>query len=233
MNWTSPALASLVERQVTAWKIAKKAHPDEVLKKPWPAITISRDFGARGREVARQIAETADFSFWDKELVEAIGTEKGASMRLLKSLDEVHVSGIQDAIAGVLIGSTYTNSEYLQSLMRLVHTLGRHGRAVIVGRGAGYILDTESSLHVRFVAPPQTRIRWLANSRHMTEHDAQKLMQKMDKARSEFIKRSFGRDPSDPSAYDIVLNTATFNHDKCCQLVLDAYQTKVGRELAA
>jgi len=229
MKWTSPALSSIVERQITQWTVTNQARADREVEEPLPVITVSRDFGARGREIAHQIAEATEFSFWDKELVEAIGEEKGASMRLLKSLDEVHVNGIQDAITSVLIGSTYTNSEYLQSLMRLVHTLGRHGRSVIVGRGAAYMLKSESNLRVRFVAPAKARIRWLANSRHLTEHDAQKLMQKMDKERTEFVKRSFGCDPTDPSAYDIVLNTAQFDHAQCVKLVLNAYQTKVGK----
>ncbi|UCH23993.1 MAG: cytidylate kinase family protein [Deltaproteobacteria bacterium] len=49
------------------------------------------------------------------------------------------------------------------SVRIFVSTIGKHGRAIIGGRGANFILPSESRFSVRVVAPFEVRVENVAN----------------------------------------------------------------------
>ena len=119
----------------------------------WPVITISREFGASGRSLAKELGRRIGFKVWDRELLSAISKEAGADERFLASLDERRRKLIDDALYGSFMGSKHSNTHYFRSLMQVVHTIGAHGKSIIVGRGSNYIVDSAAALRVRVVLP--------------------------------------------------------------------------------
>ena len=233
MKWTAPSLLQLVDRQVKSWSMKQEAQKEEGATKPltWPPILISREFGAMGERMARTIGERLKFSVWDRELVEAMAKEEGVSERLLGSVDENRISAIDDAISGAIIGSAYTNSEYLRTLMSVVHTIAAHGSGVIVGRGARYILKPEQVLSVRVVGPLNDRIRGYAERVDISVDDAREIVLGKDRERDNFIRRHFKRERGNMSDYDLVVNTTSFTLEQSADFVLAAYGAKFGSEL--
>lgn len=232
MKWTSPAVLSLVDRQVRAWESKKKAL-DESKKREevWPAITIAREFGARGAEVAAAVGEATGFTIWDRELVHTIAGSEGVSERLMKTLDERRFGAVEDAIAGVIMGIAHTNAEYLRRLSTLVHTVASHGRAIIVGRGARYVLDAKDNLRVRIVCPTEQRALNYAADAGLSVDEARQVVVKTDRERDVWIKQCFKVERSDPYRYDLIINSSYVPAAVSAELVVTAYNAKFDKQL--
>ncbi|MDX1409258.1 MAG: cytidylate kinase-like family protein, partial [Saprospiraceae bacterium] len=179
--------------------------------------------------LARELGKRIGFKVWDRELLSAIAEEAKADEQLLASLDERRRKMIDDAVYGSLMGSQHSNTQYYRSLMRVVHTIGAHGRSIIVGRGSNYILEPEDALRVRIVRPFEERVQHMMNVEGMSEKDAQKLVKTRDAERDDFVRHYFKRDPADTLSYDLVLNAGVFNTGELAELTLLAYEKKIGK----
>jgi len=219
----------VVERQCRRWELLRESRLRAAVPVHWPAITIAREFGARGEAVGAIVAERTGFSFWDGELVHAVAEISGANEKVLRSLDEQRRSGIEESIDGVLLGSQHMASEYLRRVMQLIKTISLHGSSVIVGRGAQYVLEPASALRVRVVSPFEDRVRGYAARQGIDEGQARTLVARSEAERRRFVRQFFSRDPSQAADYDLVVNTGTMSLEGAASVVLDAYEMKFGR----
>ncbi len=221
----------IINAQVQAWEEQQAVRDREDKQRTfWPIITISREFGARGAALARILAERTGFEIWDKDLIRAVAEERGGDVRMLQTLDEHRQKGIEDAVRGALTGQ-HTNLKYVRSLMHVVHTVATHGSCIIVGRGANFICKPAQAFRVRIVCPLEQRVQGYADREGLDLREARKTIEKRDADRVDFIRRTFRKDLTAPSNYDLVLNSATYTLDQLADLVLVAYQTKTGLSL--
>ncbi len=190
----------------------------------WPAITISREYAARGAALAAVLAERTGFTVWDKELVHAIAEEIGGDERILQTLDEHLRNSIDDIVHAALQHGRHTNLKYLRSLMRIVHTLAAHGNCIIVGRGANFICKPGTVFRVRLVSPLDVRAHRYMEEKQVREREARRAVEQMDAERADFVRRNFRYDVADPVHYDLVLNSGTFALDQIAEQVLSAYE---------
>jgi cytidylate kinase len=222
----------LISDQVTRWaRNEAKTKLKEDTAEVWPVITISREFGARGKSLAQELGRRTDFKVWDKELLSAIAEEAGADERFLASLDERRRKMIVDALYGSLIGSKHSNTHYYRSLLSVVQTIGLHGKSIIVGRGSNYIIKSPDPLKVRIVCPLEKRVSIIAEQEGISKKDALNLISKRDDEREDFIQHYFKKDSGNVHDYDLVLNSGVFNIDQLADLTLLAYEKKVGKTL--
>jgi len=166
---TARHIESIIASQVQRWELAQRQRaamaPEVVL--PTPVITVSRQYGARGAAVASALAEQLSFELWDKALVHAIAESSGVTDQLVASLDE-HARGLlEEFVASFKVGDEEAALDYAQSLGRVVGTLERHGAAVIVGRGAQFLVDSERALRVRIVESMDKRATGYAKRHEM------------------------------------------------------------------
>jgi cytidylate kinase len=218
----------LISEQVLTWsKREEKFKKESKTHEAWPVITISREYGARGRLVAKELNKRTGFKVWDKELLSIIAEEAGADEQFLSSLDERRRKLIDDT----LLGSKHSNTHYFRSLLRVVHTIGEHGNGIIVGRGSNYIIKSPTSLRVRLVCPIKKRRSFIAEVEGISEKKAKKLIKTRDAERDDFIQYYFNRNPGDPQDYDIVINSGIFDNDQIVDLILFAYEKKVGKAI--
>jgi cytidylate kinase len=224
-------VTQIVEEQIKAWEYqnSRNISPHEK-KTKYPVITISREFGARGAALAELLGQRMDFEVWDKELLQAIAEELGSDQKLLETLDERRQQDVEDTVAGFM-DDIYTNVKYLRSLIRVVKTIEEHGRSFIVGRGANYICQNPKSFHVRVVCPFKTRVTEYAKRENIGEKKAHEIIKQKDNERAEFIKRNFYRDVTNQSDYDLILNSKTFTLEQITDMVLDAYEKKLGQKV--
>ena len=224
---TSPrGVEALVDEQVRRWELARRERKQE---ETWPVVTVSREFGSLGAGIARRVAERTGFAFWDQEVVHAIAQQTGASEKLAASLDE-HARGVfDDLIASTLYGAKGTTDEYMRQLARVLHALGAHGGAVIVGRGAQFVLPSEAVLRVRVVCPLDKRIAGYAQREGLEQKEAERKVRQVEQDRRNFIQQRFGRDVTDPTHYDVVVNAGTLPLDGAAELIVGAYRSKFRR----
>jgi cytidylate kinase len=183
-------------------------------------ITISRQYGAGGSEVARLVADQLGWSVVDNEIVDRVARRAGLTPEAVAEQDE-RVPGFVERLGRALAASS---QEYAvpelgvavraeePSLVRLtelvVQEVAAEGKAVLVGRAAPAVLGTAiGALHVKLIAPREFRIQLAQNMERLDARAAEKLMDQTDAQRARYHREHYGRDWDDPSHFHLVLNT--------------------------
>ena len=219
----------LVDDQVRRWEQSQKKRAGEQAPEPWPLITVSREFGALGTVTGEQAAKKLGFSFWDQEIVHTIAEQTGIQAALLASLDEQTRTRIEDFIGESVLGAETTAAKYVSQVIRVVRTLERHGGAVVIGRGAQFILSPEAALRVRVVCPYGQRIAGYAEREGLSEREAERKLVRVERERQTFLRRHYDREVGHPTHYDIMVNTESLPPDRAADVIVAAYRSKFGR----
>ena len=221
------SVEKLVEEQVGKWTAASSG-PKKVVAELWPTITVSREFGSRGASIGEAIAGKLGFTYWDQELVHAVAEETGVKEQLLETLDE-HSWGAIDEVISTFLMHAGGIKDYVRGLAEVIHTIDTHGRAVILGRGGQFIIDPTRSLRVRIVSPFNKRIDDYARLKDLSRREAEKQVQEKELDRRQFYTKYFKEDVTEPSHYDVVVNSGVFSQEQSLDLITMAYKNKFGR----
>ncbi|GAB6907761.1 Cmk3 [Desulfosarcina cetonica] len=202
------AIQQIIEEQVRRWEILRK---EKAEAKTMPVITLSREPGSGGRPVAQAVADRLGLDLFDNKIINAMAQNADTSTRVIRTLDERGVSMIEDWVSAAISERHLWPDEVLHVLMKVVGTIGRHGGAIIVGRGANFILPPESRFRVRIIAPLERRISRVAETYGVSQNDAKRRVLRTESDRKAFVRKYFHSDIGDPNHYDMVLNTGTLS----------------------
>jgi cytidylate kinase len=220
-------LDELVNRQVHTWAEQERAGRAEGgTPRQAPVVTVSREYGALGGHVARAAAERLGFQYIDREVVDLVARTANVRKAVVESVDEQIQDAISNLVAGLFPTHRMEHQRYLKDLSRVVLTAGVHGRVVIVGRGANFILDPERTLAVRCVASRDVRAARVALHKQVEPREAAARLRSVDRMRSLFCRRSFDRNVADPGNYDLILDTGRLPVDACADAVAAAFRGK-------
>ena len=214
------SIQRLIEEQVNRWQIMQKEQKEE--KEGVSIITVSREPGSGGRIVAGKLAEKLGIDIFHQEVINEIAKRADVSEKLLETLDERGFSILEDWISSLVHDRHLWPDEYMQHLMKVVGTIGKHGRAVIVGRGANFVLPPEKRFSVRIVAPQSWRIQNVSKEYDITPEEAKRRVMQTESDRRAFIRKYFNADITDPTNYDLVVNTATLKVDDTVNVISSA-----------
>ncbi len=227
MDKSPRSLASIVEFQVKKWA-SQRARIPKAKAPGRPVITLSREYGARGAALGQQVAESLGFEFWDKALVHEIAKDSTTTSRVIETLDEQRRNTFADVLSNFMRGKGLTSSDYLARLARAVQTIAGHGSAVIVGRGAQYMLGDHDALSVRIVAPLEQRIAGIMERRSVDRKAAMHEIKSVEADRTRFIKQTYSVDIGDPVNYDMVLNLGRLGIDEATRVIVAVYKARFG-----
>lgn len=216
----------MVEEQAKRWLYERvRAQGATVAPAPYrPVITLSRQRGSGGSTIAGKVAESMGFPLFHSEIVTELARRMGVDPSIVEAADERMHSRIRDWAQSLFDSRYATHEEYLEHLVALVTTIGELGGAVIVGRGAGFILRRDRCFRVRIVAPLEERIARVARTHGLDQPKATELVQWTDRERRAFIRESFRADDCDAANYDLVLNTGRFELDAAVRLIVQVYR---------
>jgi len=116
---------------------------------------------------------------------------------------------------------------FLLEMTRVVWAVGRQGKAIVLGRGANWVLDSRFGLRVRLVAPVEVRVERVAEQEGLVRADAEKRVAAHDGEQQAFIRQAFGRRIDDPMGYDLVVNLGQLDPVGAAEAVLVALQRKL------
>lgn len=210
----------IIEEQVQRWHIMQKEEIEE--KEGVSIVTVSREAGSGGRIIAAKLAEKLGIDIFHQELINEIAKSADVSEKLLETLDERGLSTLEDWISSLVYDRHLWPDEYLQHLMKVIGTIGKHGRAVVVGRGANFVLPSEKRFSVRIVAQQAWRIKNVSKEFDIALDEAKRRVLRTDSDRRAFIRKYFNADITDPTNYDLVINTATLNVDDAVNVIAAA-----------
>ncbi|MFZ5891738.1 MAG: AAA family ATPase [Myxococcota bacterium] len=222
-------IEQLVNQQVMRWteeqRLASRPPPPRA-DLPRPVICISREFGAQAGELADTVAARFGFNVCDQDLVEQVARQAHVRRRVVESLDERVQMGLQHWVDELIEMNRFRPSDYLRNLSEVVLAIGRHGRSVIIGRGAHVILDPAYALRVRCYAPFAWRSEQVARRHGLSLARAESLTLRVDAERAAFYREHFDTDVSDPLKFDLMLNVSTMPLHTRGAIVSAAFEAK-------
>lgn len=205
------------------------------------AITISREYGSGGGEVASRLAHRLQWRLIDHEIVVQVArsleiSEEEAAARDERS--ESVVSRILTSMQGVDPGMMIVppmplpvNAQmYNDALRQAVNGAVETGHVVIVGRGSQVLLAKRRDvLHVRIVAPLEQRINYVMQREGLDMDAARARIQLKDRDRQRYLQNEYHQHSEDPHLYDLVINTGVFDLDSVVDLITVALDHKALR----
>ena len=215
------SIEAFVQEQLDRWKEKhQKRREEEALV--YSVITLSMEPGSGGCFVAQKVAANLDFDYFHRDIVQGIAKSAHSSEQMINALERERLSGVEDFISSVIREKYLYPGTYQRHLMKVVSAIAKHGKAVIVGRGANFILPPEKRLSVRIIAPREDRIRNVCRQFNVKEDKARRRVLRRESARRAFVRQTFHVDISDPAHYDMVLNTGKMGIDNAVAAIVGA-----------
>lgn len=204
-----------------------KAHPGSI-----DLITISREFGAGGSDVARELGARLQWPVLDRELVREVASRLRLDPRHVEPVDECTCSWLARLVASALLMSPPEQHVDVDS-HAVVHAdavaeaaraaiLARAQRPplIVVGHGAQCLFKGRpGTLHVRLVAPMEQRVDRICRRDTCDRVAAAQVARRMDDVRRAYVRRHYHADVRDPLLYDVELNTGTIALETCVELL--------------
>ena len=216
----------MIEEQLQFWKMQHSDKSESKNKdQKLPVITISREFGAKGAELATRLGKKMGFKVWDKEILDVISERLDSSPEYLQVLDENTRNILEDTIFGFM-NHKGTNLNYQIYLVKAIRAIEDQGNSIIVGRAANFICRNPNSMHIRIVCPLEERVKRYAAVHEIPIKQSRVLVQQKDLERENFTLFNFNKEVEQASHYDLVINSARFSMKEIVELVEEAYSLK-------
>jgi cytidylate kinase len=188
-------------------------------------LTVTRDYGAGGYEVAHRLAEALGWELLDRELLHQAAALENLPDAELERLDEKAIS-LADRFR-----LNPPHAKYLHGLREAARQAAAKGNVVLVGRGTGFLIDdTPNVLHLRLVAPREWRARRMAQKEGWTSEYALARCTEEDRNRERFARYFFGDVPIQPARYALIVNTGRVPLDDVVAVVAALVRGDTGTE---
>jgi cytidylate kinase len=182
-------------------------------------LTIEREFGCGAGDIAEVLARRLGWKLWDRALTEEIAKAANVDPSAVMTCDE-RCDSTFHRLAKVFWRGSYERSMPLAGAEpfdadrfvavgeQVMGRIAESGECVIVGRGAPYFLRERRDVFSVFLYAP--RAEKLRRLRRMgkTEHEAEEMVDTIDRERIAFVKRYFNADWPTRSLYHMMVNTA-------------------------
>lgn len=196
------------------------------------AITLEREYGSGGGEIAAKLAARLGWKLWDQELTEEIARRLDCDCRAVERHEERRDPAYYRLFKAFMRGS----NEGVQNVSRLkmvdadcirevvqkiLPGIADTGNCVIVGRGSAYYLGNRpDAFHVFIYAPFQERVRRL-RARGKSEKEAAELAETVDRDRADFIEKYFKVEWPARHRFHLMVNSG-MGEDVAVEIILDS-----------
>ncbi len=223
-----------VENRIRQWREVEEVRPvrlnggGEI-----DYITISREVGSGGAEVAQKLSKLMEWGLYDRKILDFMAENFGIHKDVLESVDEKTRGWIEDSLSLFFSKKSSKGIDQLSYYKHLVEALlviAKHGRAIIVGRAASHVLPRRKGLSVLLTAPFELRCRRYAERNDINIEKATSEVKKKDKEQRKFVKSFLYKDAFDVRYYDIVFNTEKLSPEAVAKLIWRAFDQRVLEE---
>jgi cytidylate kinase len=218
------SIATFVKQQIRKWESAPAREAGK-LQTRIPVITVSMQPGSGGSLIAEKIADRFGVDYCHRDIIKGIAKSAKIRATVIETLEKERLSGVEDFIASLYKDQYLYPGIYMEHLLKVVNTIANHGRAVIVGRGANFILPPDERFSLRVVAPLEIRIQNVARAYKVPVETARKRVVARESRRSAFVRKSYNADISDPENYDLTINTGRMNIEPAVEAVIAAVKS--------
>ena len=191
-------------------------------------ISVGREFGSGGHEIAEKLAKHYDIPLYGKEIFEHVEENGAISVDVAKYFDEKPVNPIFYPIAfdGNYLPLEQTVANHIFDFIRK-KGVEEQESFVIVGRCAESVLsDRENVLKIFIHADMDFRIARVMDEQGVTKSEATSIIKKYDKKRAAYHNYYSDTRWGSRSAYDFCLNSS-IGIDTIVDIIVNAVQNKI------
>ncbi|GCE27390.1 hypothetical protein KDA_28740 [Dictyobacter alpinus] len=204
-------------------------------------VTISRQFGSGGSDIARMVSEVAGLNYMDNRIIAEVAKRLGVDEAEAARQDEQTI-GLSNNILEALRSSNpftvhymyeHKNTRhqsqelaYFQLTQRVILELATQGNAIIVGRGSQFLLhNNPRTLHIYIFAPLDYRIDYVMRQYHLDRNAARDMLEQRDDEQDSYLRRYYGVDGHQPNFYHLLINTGLFSFENATNFICQALNT--------
>ncbi|PYP77482.1 MAG: hypothetical protein DMD35_15220 [Gemmatimonadetes bacterium] len=206
-----------------------------------PLITVSRQFGSGGSEVAERVARALDWHLYDNALVDEVARRLGMQPADVSAREE-RVPSIAERIASAMalgmpevmptvadLAMQPTEERIVEVTKHVMEEAVLAGPAVLVGRGAQCMLASRAdALHVFCYAPPEVLASYAVTNLGVAPADAARVVAENNHQREQYVKRHWKREWRDLANYHLCVNTGWLGLDAAAELIVGLARERFG-----
>lgn len=202
-------------------------------------ITIARGFGSGGKDIGMRLSKALGIPCYERQILTMASEKNGIDEYIFVENDEklrgkyianflrkVPVSGIVEPY-----DKEFTSDVNIFNLQaEIIRSLAATESCIIIGKCADYILkDNKNVISIYVEAPRECCVKSIRDKMHVSEERAHQLIHSTDKYRSKYYSYyTGGRDWTNPTNYDLVLNTGRVDREMCVEIVKNYVNMKFG-----
>lgn len=202
-------------------------------------ITINRENGSGGREIARRLGEMLGLKVYDKSILEEIVQKYKINKEEIERIKAQKTNLWSDFCQFYrqfsAAGNSYQNEdrkitsrELYYAEAQIMRNLASQESCIIVGRSGFHVFkDNPDALSIFIIADREARIKRIAQKEGVDEKTADKLIEKTDAARDNFTKTFAGTSRYDARNYDITLNVSRFSTEAIAAFLAENIKRKM------
>ena len=201
-------------------------------------ITIARGFGSGGKDIGKRLSEALGIPVYEKQILDMASEQSGLSVELFKNVDEkLKGSYLRKKLQG------YPSTNYIVEATEknfisdiniyniqasIIRNLANTQSCIIIGKCADVVLKHFNNVVSIYVeAPRDVCVESIMEKMDVTEQEANRMIYHTDKYRAEYYKYySGGGDWTNPTNYDLTLNTGRISRENCVELIKEYLRIK-------
>lgn len=196
-------------------------------------ITINRELGSGGRTIGRKLSEHLGVKYYDKALVKELTEKFDLSVEELEKVKSSKFNWWNEFIQNYMLNyrveerfnveNTVATTENLFRVeSQFLKNLAEDESCVIAGRSGFYIFrDHPNSFKVLIQSPMPCRIKRVMERQGLSESEAKKAIDKVDKGRERYTQEFSGTSRYDTRNYDLVLNVGNLSEDAAVDIIME------------
>ena len=191
-------------------------------------ISIGRQHGSGGREIARLLARELGIKCYDKEIVDEAAKHSDFSRDLINAYDEKRMNAFMLHAGGYGLNENFRlNMQVVSAQFDAIREIASKGDCIFVGRCADYILRERSDLVSVFIlGDMDERLKCLERRQGLDEAAARKKIKEVDKDRSSFYKYYSDQVWGDAQNYDLCINSSRLGVEGTVKVIMDYIKTR-------
>lgn len=202
-------------------------------------ITIARGFGSGGKDIATRLSKELGIPCYERQILTMASDQSGIDESVFVETDEklrgkyianflrkMPVTGVVEPQDRAFVSDV--NVFNIQA--DLIRTLAETESCIIVGKCADDILrEYPNVISIYIEAPRSACVKSIMEKLHVSEKRAHQLIRDTDKYRAKYYSYyTSGKDWTNPTNYDLVLNSDRIGREKCVELIKNYVKIKFG-----
>lgn len=212
-----------------ALEAASQGYLTDIAGKPKIIITIGREFGSGGREIAERLAERLGIPFYDKQIDRLAAQQCGIPLAKMEEItrhmerERGVVHEFREAAYAMTSDALSPEEQAFVAQSTVIRQLAAGGESfVVLGRCADYILYDDPNCFRIFVhARPDIRTRRAMARFSLDEEEARRQVENTDRARAQYYRRFTGREYGKQEYYHLGLDSGLLGTEESVESIVN------------